>query len=240
MKKISIAEPVTATRKIKILENNDPLVDLFEFCPALLQDRPRFKYRRERWIRKGVAERLCEASAKLPKGYKLAIIEGWRAPFIQKRMYESVYARFRERNPDWSDVKMRRVVNRFTAPIDRLSPPPHTTGGAVDLLLAREDGSIPNHCAPYEPSDEHGFPFAAPNLREDVLEVRGILAEAITPTGLTNYPSEYWHWSYGDQGWAYRGGHPHALYGPIEPPDWSPDPNDLTDAPLEWEEDPAS
>ena len=52
-------------------------------------------------------------------------------------------------------------------------------------------------------------------------------------TGITNYPSEFWHWSYGDQGWAYRGGHPHALFAAITPDDYQPDPADLTDEPLE-------
>ena len=47
----------------------------------------------------------------------------------------------------------------------------------------------------------------------------------MSSTGLTNYPSEYWHWSYGDQGWAYRGGHPAALYGMIEPPGWTTQPD---------------
>ena len=39
------------------------------------------------------------------------------------------------------------------------------------------------------------------------------LGAALLEGGLTNYPSEYWHWSYGDQGWAYRTGANQALYG---------------------------
>ena len=46
---------------------------------------------------------------------------------------------------------------------------------------------------------------------------RALLRGAMARSGLTNYPAEWWHWSYGDQAWAYRGGHPAALYGAIEP-----------------------
>ncbi len=38
-----------------------------------------------------------------------------------------------------------------------------------------------------------------------------ILSEA----GFVNYPTEYWHWSYGDRYWAYMKKKPYALYGLI-------------------------
>jgi len=31
-----------------------------------------------------------------------------------------------------------------------------------------------------------------------------------------NYPTEWWHWSYGDRYWAFVTGAPHALYGPTK------------------------
>ena len=59
------------------------------------------------------------------------------------------------------------------------------------------------------------------------------MALALVSAGLTNYPSEYWHWSYGDQGWAYRGGLPNAIYGATTPVGWSMDPGDDHEGPLE-------
>jgi D-alanyl-D-alanine dipeptidase len=32
---------------------------------------------------------------------------------------------------------------------------------------------------------------------------------------LVNYPTEWWHWSYGDRYWALMTGAPAALYGPV-------------------------
>lgn len=45
---------------------------------------------------------------------------------------------------------------------------------------------------------------------------RGLLARVLGGAGLVNYPTEWWHWSYGDRYWALVTGAPAALYGPIE------------------------
>ena len=34
--------------------------------------------------------------------------------------------------------------------------------------------------------------------------------------GTMNYPTEWWHWSYGDRYWALLTGAPAALYGPVD------------------------
>ncbi len=232
-RKPSPAEPVTALRHVKIVECGEEMVDFLAHCPGLLMDKPRFTYRRETVLRRRVAEMLCEANGRLPEGYRLAIVEGWRPPYIQRRMYRYVWDRFAERNPDWSHVRLTRTVNRYTAPMNARVPPPHTTGGAVDLMLADAQGKLQDHHSPYEPFDPAGFSFDAPRLSDKARRTREILAEALLPTGITNYPSEYWHWSYGDQGWAYRGGHPHAIYGAVQPPGWEPAAEDAVEGPLE-------
>ena len=43
-----------------------------------------------------------------------------------------------------------------------------------------------------------------------------MLGAALTAAGLVNYPTEWWHWSYGDRYWALMTGAPAALYGPRE------------------------
>lgn len=228
----SPSEPITELRHVRIVECGEELIDFLQLCPDLRLDRPRFVYRRETLLRRSVAEKLCQADRLLPKGYRLAIIEGWRPPHIQRRMYQSVWDWFREQHPGWSDVTLKRVVNRFSAPLSDRVPPPHSTGGAVDVMLAGEDGQELDHTDPYDPFDPRCAAFDAPNLSDTARKHRRILAEALLQTGLTNYPSEYWHWSYGDQGWAYRGGHPHAIYRAVTPIGYEPAPEDLIDGPL--------
>jgi zinc D-Ala-D-Ala dipeptidase len=229
----SKAEPVTELRKVKIVENGETLVDFLKLCPELRLDRPRFNYRRETQLRSTPAEMLCNANLALMKqGFRIQVVEGWRAPLIQKRMYASAWERFNKRNPDWSETKLRRTVNQFTAPMNLRVPPPHTTGGAMDLALTDLDGNPLDVTSPYERFDHKGYFFDAPLLTEEARRNRDVLAEALLKQGLTNYPSEYWHWSFGDQGWAYRGGHPHALYAAVTPEGWLPAPEDVSDAPL--------
>lgn len=33
---------------------------------------------------------------------------------------------------------------------------------------------------------------------------REIMSKALASIGLINYPTDYWHWSYGDRYWAYQ------------------------------------
>ncbi|MHB8637231.1 MAG: M15 family metallopeptidase [Fimbriimonadaceae bacterium] len=233
MKPISLAEPVSDLRRIAILENGEPLVDFLRL-PNVVLGEPRFDYRRETLLRRGVAERLAVAAASLPAGYRLAVIEGWRAPHIQRRLYAMVWNRMKAANPTWSDVRLRRLVNRFTAPMNARVPPPHTTGGAMDVDLLDGDGKPHDLVSPFERRDMKCFAFDAPGLSSLARHNRSVLAKSLVGAGITNYPSEFWHYSYGDQGWAYRGGHATALYGPITPENWTPDPRDDIEKALEF------
>jgi D-alanyl-D-alanine dipeptidase len=234
--KNSIAEPVSLLKKIKIQECGEPLVDFLEACPRIVFDKPRFQYRRETLIRKSVAERLCVAADSLPRGYKIAVLEGWRAPIIQQRMYMFAWNRFKEQHPTWSDAALKRRVNQFSAPMDLRVPPPHTTGAALDVALVDEDGNPCDVISPYEPYDMKSFFLSARGLSSTAAKHRDLLSGAMNGAGITNYPSEYWHYSYGDQGWAYREGQPFAIYSAITPTGWEPDPNDVSDLPLEFVE----
>ena len=234
MSKPSTHEPVTQLRRVPIIECGEPLVNYLLLSDRIKVGTSRWVYKRETLLRRTVAEKLAEAAESLPAGFTLAVTEGWRPPHIQKRMYLGSWNRFRERHPDFSEAALRRLVNRFTAPPHAKVPPPHTTGGALDVWLGDETGKILNHIAPYEVGDSRAYPSMAKRLSPEALRHRQILSEAILPTGITNYPSEYWHWTYGDQGWAYRGLHDHAIYGPIMPEGYDPPAGEDIDEPLQW------
>ncbi|CAN5361295.1 M15 family metallopeptidase [soil metagenome] len=233
-----VAEPTAALRLIPIVESDEPLIDFLEVCPELRLDAPRFHYRRESYAREGLVNRLCAANDRLlRKGYRLSILEGWRAPYIQRRMFHAVEMQMRERFPHLPEPEFRAVVEQYSAPMDEEVPPPHTTGGAVDLWLIDQKGQTMDLNSPFEWRDPAGFALDAPGLSVKARKHRTLLAEALIPEGVTNYPSEFWHWSYGDQGWAYRGDEKNAIYGATEPAGWRPSPEDDIDAPLEFVED---
>ena len=228
-------EPVSILRAIPIIENHEPLVDFSVAYPDLRIDQPRFRYRRAPYLRQGILERLVAADLTLREsGYRLLILEGWRSPVIQQRMFRLAEVKLRERYPDLSETELRDMVETFTAPQSDVVPPPHSTGGAVDLSLGTLDGQPLDMISPFDPYDPAGFATDAEGLTPTARNHRNILAAALSSQGVTNYVSEFWHWSYGDQGWAYRGHHPHALYGPTAPIGWVTDHADGIDAPLEF------
>ena len=65
-----------------------------------------------------------------------------------------------------------------------------------------------------------GATLKARGLSETAQANRALLQRVLEMQGLTNYVDEWWHWSYGDNGWTLRVGAPHAIYDSIElPPD---------------------
>jgi len=216
-------EPVSAMRGIPIHDNGEPLVDFVEHYPELVwvERHPVFDYQRHRLSRLGVAERLGKAAAALPEGIRLAVVEGWRPPEVQRRMYAATQDRLSRAHPEWDAARLQREVERFSAPMDNDAPPPHTTGGAVDVHLVDADGQPLDLTSPFEMLDGAVAPMAAPGLSEASAANRDTLRAAMESAGFTNYPLEFWHWSYGDQAWAYRGSHPAAHYAAIQPGDFS-------------------
>lgn len=219
MSPIDPEEPVSALRGIPIHDNGEPLVDFVERCPEIVwvERHPVFDYHRYQLARSSVADMLGRVAAALPYGIRLAVVEGWRPPEIQRHMHEATRGRLRAAFPDWDAATLQREVERFSAPMDEHAPPPHTTGGAVDVHLIGPDGEPLDLTSPYELLDGEAAPMSAPGLSDTALRHRTILREAMESAGFTNYPSEFWHWSYGDQAWAYRGRHPAAHYAAIQP-----------------------
>ncbi|WP_413254142.1 hypothetical protein OG754_38745 [Streptomyces decoyicus] len=44
------------------------------------------------------------------------------------------------------------------------------------------------------------------------------MGEALSSVGMVNYPTEWWHWSFGDRYWALCTGVAFAPYGPCDLP----------------------
>lgn len=105
-----------------------------------------------------------------------------------------------------------------------VSPPevaPHVSGAAIDLSLADLDGDEVDMGTPIDtsPLDSDGACyFAAENISSAARQNRTVLSVALTAAGLVNYPTEWWHWSYGDRYWALMTGAEHALFGPMRSP----------------------
>ena len=219
-------EPLEDLIPIPIEDNGEPLVDIFEICPELCwaPRSPRFDFPRSGLARLSVAKMLAHAQSLLPAGLHLQIVGAFRPFHIQKLMYDAARAEMRLQHPDWDESFLTQYLNVFSAPPIWDTPPPHTTGGAVDMSIIDETGERIDMVSPFEMGWDSAPTYVA-GLSKKARKNRDLLIEVLTPTGLTNFRGEWWHWSYGEPGWALRGGHPRGLYAAVPEdaiPDWSP------------------
>ncbi len=205
----SFGEPLKALRAVPIQDYGEPLVDLREFCPTVVLNPGCLPF-----LRETVARMVNHVQELLPSGYTLAVGTGLRTMEMQRGIRERFTQDMQEKHPDWSKATMQRMLNRMVAPVDDPSPPPHTTGGALDVGLRGPDGEGLDFTSPTQRWD--GAPTYCFGLSETARANRIMLIEAMEGAGLTNYVGEWWHWSYGDQGWALRVGSPVAYYGSVE------------------------
>ena len=98
-------------------------------------------------------------------------------------------------------------------------PPPHSTGGALDVCLSDKEGNIVEMGSTVDQMDETSNPdFYAKVKNEEAIiwnSRRNLLREIMTKFGFAQHPNEWWHFSYGDQLWAWKNKKANALYGKI-------------------------
>ena len=166
-------------------------------------------------VRASLAERLEAADAALPRGIRIRVIEGYRPLDVQRAIVASYAAEVRAHHPHVDEDELAVLTSRFVSPVDVA---PHVAGAAVDLTLVDACGDeldlgTPIDATP-EQSDGRCY-FAADGIGADARAHRDLLARVLGDQGLVNYPTEWWHWSYGDRYWALMSGSGHALYGPV-------------------------
>ncbi|WP_200834417.1 M15 family metallopeptidase [Amycolatopsis alkalitolerans] len=193
-------------------ETGEPLVDAAE-VPELRADAdPPGSL-----VRQGVLERLLVAQAALPAGLRLLIHEGYRSPGVQHRYFSDYREQLRARYPGWTGERLHTEASKFVSPPDVA---PHCTGGAVDLTLATATGARLDMGTAINASPEasaNACYTAATSISPEARSNRDMLAAALAGAGLINYPTEWWHWSYGERYWAYTTGRPATVYAAVSP-----------------------
>ena len=200
---------------VPVRECGTPLVDLRRVGSLLVDPRKADAAGAFAHLRRGLVGRLEEAQALLPDGLRLLVVEGYRPPDLQERYFAEYRDGLRALHPDLPDADLHRAASRY------ISPPevaPHPAGAAVDLTLATADGTELDLGTRVnaDPEESGGRCFtASPDIGPLAREHRRILSAALSAVGLVNYPTEWWHWSFGDRYWAAGTGAPAACYGPV-------------------------
>ena len=185
-------------------------------------------------LRSGVNDHLLSAQDQLQLQHpelRLAIFDAWRPIPVQAFMVEHAISEECRRRGLSCDLSNRStalqevidVVGRFWAPpsLDPLTPPPHSTGAAVDLTLADSNGMPLDMGGEIDAIGDISEPnyYAEAAIVESESEVqlwhyrRRTLAEAMLKVGFCQHPNEWWHFSFGDQLWAWSNGIAEAFYG---------------------------
>jgi D-alanyl-D-alanine dipeptidase len=210
---VLMADPRVA--RIAVADNGEGLVDLGE-AGFLLDPRQADPLGACRQLRAGAAERLARAEKLLPGGLRLLVVEGYRPPDLQRKYFEGYREELAQLHPDYPPEQLRTAASRYVSPPELA---PHTAGAAIDLTLCDEEGRELDLGTPMNanPEESGGRCYTdAAGVSPEAAENRAILVEVMHSAGFVNYPTEWWHFSYGDRYWALISHRSGALYGPIE------------------------
>lgn len=190
---------------VPVIESGEPLVRLDAgFGPA------------RALVRVGLADRLVAARHALPLGVAIRVVEGHRPVAEQRAIIERYSAEVCAAHPGVSPDELHRLVSRFVSPVEVA---PHVAGAAADLTLVDACGDELDLGTPIDatPEQSDGRCFtAADGIGADARAHRDLMARVLGGVGLVNYPTEWWHWSYGDRYWALMTDARAASYGPLD------------------------
>ena len=225
---------------IKINECNEPLIPIPETIfrltphPYMSLGAP-YVEGSDPWVlRSSVLKRLIQAQQYLSDinpQLQLALFDAWRPIAVQKFMFNyTIQETCRLKEIDINDLSANgdianviEEVGRFWAnpSSNPLTPPPHSTGSAIDLTLSDMSGN------PLDLGGEIDFIGAesSPDFykkdypRTDCSKHlvfqnrRSLLFSVMAQSGFVQHPNEWWHFSYGDQLWSWLSNQGNAIYG---------------------------
>lgn len=215
-----IADPKVLA--ISIHDNKEELIDLGKQNIIAYGPSPEIKNNTSyTFLRKTVFEKLKAANAQLPKGMHFCLYEGYRSLELQKMIFEKQYENVKSRHPDWSLTDLFNETIKLVSPV--INPngnpniPPHSTGAAVDLYLIDDQGKpLDMGIHPKDWMQDKGGVLSLTDSKAisgEAQKNREIMNKVLKDSGFVNYPTEYWHWSYGDRYWAFVKNEPFAIYG---------------------------
>lgn len=119
-----------------------------------------------------------------------------------------------ELSPQQLEAVWEAVYEIWAVPsLDMNTPPPHSTGAAVDITLVNDTGEIVDMGSPIDEMSERSHPDYYINSHQSYHTHRQLLYNVMLKAGFQRNPKEWWHFSFGDQMWAwlYNQSHPESV-----------------------------
>ncbi|BAQ63421.1 M15 family metallopeptidase [Geminocystis sp. NIES-3709] len=210
---------------IPIIECHEPLVPIpddrfiLENPPPYVKLGADYQGKSPYYLRKEVLSRLLMAKTKLGEikpHWHIKIFDAYRPVSVQQFMVDYTFTSIcNDRNLEanmltsWEKASIYDEVYQIWAiPNDNpLTPPPHSTGSAIDLTLVDDNGIDVNMGGQIDELSPRSNPDYYKNSTDsqDVVfhKNREILLEIMIYGGFRRHQGEWWHFSYGDQMWAW-------------------------------------
>ncbi|MEM9485488.1 MAG: M15 family metallopeptidase [Cyanobacteria bacterium P01_F01_bin.116] len=169
------------------------------------------------YVRSGVLQALLQAQEYLQQqtpGWQIQIFDAYRPIAVQQFMvdytYKQLWQQWQQEHPtEQSPPKeklLQQVYQFWAAPSHELAtPPPHSTGAAIDITLVNEQQQVVDMGSDVDEISERSYPnhFADKPEGKIFHQHRTILSAAMQSVGFRQHPNEWWHFSLGDQLWAW-------------------------------------
>jgi D-alanyl-D-alanine dipeptidase len=210
-------------QKIPILDCGEPLVPIplerFAVLPHVYQQLGApYAERSPYHLRQSVLDSLVQAQVELQKHYpswRIQIFDAYRPVAVQQFMVDYTFAELvqaagltaTELTAAQQKFFWEQVYQIWAVPsLDATCPPPHSTGGAVDITLVDDRNTVDMGSAIDELSPRsHPDYFAKSTnpVEQQYNFHRQLLYEVMRSSGFQRHPGEWWHFCLGDQMWAW-------------------------------------
>ena len=196
-----------------IKDNGSPLTSLKSagfhliYEPSIMKE---YKY----MVREELVEKIGRISEKLQRLDKTLVIRSaWRSFKHQRTLWEQTVSSMRNKYPEKTTTEINEIVSYYIAPEKKST---HSTGGALDALIydKKSDQILDfgtNNGYKIELS-EKCYPFH-PEISQLAKDNRKLLIDLFENEDFVCDMKEYWHFDYGNIGWAIEKEKDHAIFG---------------------------
>ena len=167
------------------------------------------------YVRSELLQRVELAAKSLANPCKLVVRAGHRPIAVQKRLLKECVADYKKDNPGISDAEALEHARDFISDPD-ITLPPHVCGAAVDVeIIDTSTGKYLDFGTAIGDDNDKSFLYYS-DLTKEQKANRLTLTKAMLEAGLASCMTEWWHFSYGDQLWAWFYGEQESLYSPVD------------------------
>jgi zinc D-Ala-D-Ala dipeptidase len=170
------------------------------------------------YLRQGVVDSLVAAQTQLQQNHQnlqILIFDAYRPVEVQQFMVDYTFNQIAVAqgcefpvSEDKRQVIIEHVYQFWAVPsLDRATPPPHSTGAALDVTLVDQNQRQIDMGSAIDEISERSYPdyYAAGDepQKQEYHRRRQILKNAMNAAGFQQHPHEWWHFCQGDQMWAW-------------------------------------